>query len=374
FLSGQTAFSSTVDALFFLLMVSVAAVVLMPYTIADKQYEAAEYSATQEFDTHLLKSLLKIRANEFEYQIEPLALVNISMPSVTMQNSVKALFGKEQGHRTFADFLAESMALNLMMDNNGSKVYLNPMAEEHSIATEEMIRSYLDSKIGERYNYRFEAHWYPVSGFSLGSDIVIGNEPPPDSIRQNTIITLPFTITQANDVFEAVSDPVLSDALGSSSNEIMCTKLHDGFNDSIDAAARGAAVMIVRSTFPSSHMVSINRTKYNTGIVLDPDLVITACFLDYTANTIADMDVEIPEDIILTDLVSLVEEGLVFAMQEQIAFRLKTDMSGEINNTVSGIIDSSDIGDAKVLRDIQVESIHRRVDCSGVNVELMIWQ
>ncbi|MGP8320963.1 MAG: hypothetical protein ACT6FE_01350 [Methanosarcinaceae archaeon] len=36
------------------------------------------------------------------------------------------------------------------------------------------------------------------------------------------------------------------------------------------------------------------------------------------------------------------------------------------------IIDSSDFGDAKVLQDIQVESIHKRVDCSCINVGLVI--
>ncbi len=376
FFTDQAAFSSTIDALFFLVMVSIAAVILMPSIIADNQYEAAEYTAIQEFDTHLLKSLLSIRSDEFEYQIEPLALVNISMPSNNiMQNSVKTLFGREQDHRTFADFLAESMALNLMMDNNGSGIYLNPMAKEHSTVTENIIRSYLDNKIGGRYNYRFESHWYPVSGFQLGSDIIVGNASPPDSIRQNAKIALPFAyVISKNDIFEAVNDPVLSDALGSSSNEMMHEKLHDGFNNSIDAAARGSAVMIVRSTFPSAHMVSINKTSYDPEGVLDPDLVVAACILNYTANAIAGMDVDIPEDIILSDLVSLVEAGLVFAMQEQIAFQLKTDMSGEINSTVSGIINSSDFDDAKVLRDTQVESICKRVDCSVVNVELMIWQ
>ncbi|MGP8329684.1 MAG: hypothetical protein ACT6FF_05155, partial [Methanosarcinaceae archaeon] len=149
---------------------------------------------------------------------------------------------------------------------------------------------------------------------------------------------------------------------------------HDGFNDSIDAAARGSAGMIVRSAFPSAQMISINKTKYDTKGVLDPDLVVAACILNYTANTIAGMDMGIPEDVILSDLVSTVKDGLVFVIQEQIAFQLKTDMSGEINSTVSDIINSSDFDDAKILRDTQVESIYKRVDCSGVNVELMIWQ
>ncbi|HJH31222.1 MAG TPA: hypothetical protein C5S50_03330 [Methanosarcinaceae archaeon] len=389
FLADQAAFSSTIDALFFLIMISIVAVLLMPSIMADNQYEAAGYTVTQEFDTHLLESLLGSSADEFEYKIAPLAVVNISIPSNTItQDPIKTLFTKEQKHRTFVDLVAESMILNLMMDNNGSGVYLNPITKEHPNATCDMIRSYLDSTIEGRYNYRFESHWYPVSGFPLGSDIIIGDAFPSDSIRQNAKLTLPFTdVALKHDIFEEVNDSVLSDALESSSNETMRIKLHDGFNNSIDVAARGSAGMIVRSTFPSAYLLSLNKTIPDTqnnqsGIIsvpegadiLDPDLVVAACLLNYTANTVAGMDMEIPGDRILSGLVSLVEEGLVSAIQEQVAFQLKADMSGEINRTVYDIINGGDFDNAKVLRDIQVQSICKRVNYGDVDIELILWQ
>ncbi len=387
--TDRMAFSSTIDAMFFLVMISIAAVILLPSIMADNQYDAAGYTAIQEFDTHLLESLLSSNADEFEYEIAPLAVVNISIPSNSItQGPMKTLFGKEQNHRTFSDIVAESMALNLMMENNGSRVYLNPISKEHSTATTAMMQSYLDSKIGGRYNYRFEAHWYPVSGFPLGSDIIVGDTPPHDAIRQNTKLTLPFIfVASKNDILETVNDSVLADALGSSSNETMRAVLYDGFNDSLDTAARGSAEMIVGSIFPSEHLNSLNKNASGMqsdqlGIIstpggadtLDPDLVIAAYLLNYTANTVVGLDIEIPVDIILSDMVSMVEQELIDAMQEQIAFQLKTDMSDEINSTINGIIDSSDFGSAQSLRDVQVESIYRRVNGGGVDIELMLWQ
>ncbi len=388
-LTDQTAFSSTIDAMFFLVMISIAAILLMPAIMADNQYDAAGYTAIQEFDTHLLESLLSSSADDFEYEITPLAVVNISIPSNSItQGPVKTLFGKEQNHRTFSDIVAESMALNLMMENNGSRIYLNPIAKEHSTATTAMMQSYLDSKIGGRYNYRFEAHWYPVSGFPLGSDIIVGDTPPHDAIRQNAKLTLPFTyVASKYDIFETVNDSVLADALGSSSNETMRAVLHNGFNNSINTAAKGSAEMIVDSIFPSEHLNSLNNIEQGTqngglGIIstpdsadtLDPNLVIAAYLLNYTANTVVGLDMEIPVDIILSDMVSMVEQELIDAMQEQIASQLKTDMSDEINSTINGIIDSSDFGSAQSLRDVQVESIHRRVNSGGVDIELMLWR
>ncbi|MDO9517157.1 MAG: hypothetical protein Q7J10_03805 [Methanosarcinaceae archaeon] len=388
-LLDQTAFSSTIDAMFFLMMISIAAVLLMPSIMADNQYDAAGYTAIQEFDTHLLESLLSSSLDEFEYEIAPLSVVNISIPSNSItQGPMKTLFGREQNHRTFSDVVAESMALNLMMDNNGSRVYLNPIAKEHSIATTAMMQSYLDAKIGGRYNYRFEAHWYPVSGFSLGSDILVGDTPPTDAIRQSAKLTLPFTyVSSKNDIFEMVNDSVLADAFGNSSNETMRAILYDGFNDSINVAARGAAKMIVDSMFPSEYLRSLNNTGTGTqsdqlGIIstpdnadiLDPDFLIAIYLLDHTANTVAGLDIEIPVDIILSGMVTMVEQEFTDAIQEKIAFQLKTDMADEINSTVNGIIDSTDFGNAQNLRDVQIESIYRIVNRGGVDIELMLWQ
>ncbi|MBW6470322.1 MAG: hypothetical protein K0A90_03780 [Methanosarcinaceae archaeon] len=388
-LLDQTAFSSTIDAMFFLVMISIAAVMLMPSIMAENQYDAAGYTAIQEFDTHLLESLLSSSANEFEYEIAPLAVVNISIPANSItQGPMKTLFGREQNHRTFSDVVAESMALNLMMDNNGSRVYLNPIANEHSTATTAMMQSYLDTKIGGRYNYRFEAHWYPVSGFSLGSDIIVGDTPPTDAIRQSAKLTLPFTyVSSKNDILEMVNDSVLADALGNSSNETMHAILYDGFNDSINVAARGSAEMIVNSIFPSEYLNSLNNT--GTGMqsdqlgiistpdnanILDPDFLIAIYLLDHTANTVAGLDIEIPVDIILSGMVTMVEQEFTDTIQEKIAFQLKTDMADEINSTVNGIIDSTDFGNAQNLRDVQVGYIHRRVNSGGVDIELMLWQ
>ena len=389
--ADRMAFSSIIDAMFFLVMISIAAVLLMPSIMTDNQYDSAEYAAIQEFDTHILESILISNVGEFEYEIEPLLFVNISIPSNSItQNPMNTLFGKEQNHRTFSDIVAESMSLNLMMETNNTRIYLNPIAKEHSTATTAIMQSYLDRKIRGRYNYnfRFEAHWYPVSGFSLGSDIIVGDTPPPDAIRQNAKITLPsIYMVSKNDILETVNDSVLSDVLESSSNETMRTRLHDGFNNSIDAAATGAAEMIVNLIFPSEYLHSLNKTTSGRqsdqlGIIsapdnadiVGPDLVIAAYLLSHTANAVAGLDIGISDDMVSSDIVSIIGDELINAMHEQIAFQLKIDMSDEINSTVDDIINSSDFESAQSLRDVQVGSIYRKVNGGGADIELILWQ
>ena len=107
-------YSTVFDALFLLVLVSLAGVLLMPSLQAEKQYVAAGYVTSSELDTYVLESLLSCKLDDFEYEITPLSALNISMPeNSVVKNTSHTLFEKEQKHRTFADMIAEYLALFL---------------------------------------------------------------------------------------------------------------------------------------------------------------------------------------------------------------------------------------------------------------------
>ncbi len=96
------------------MLISLAGVLLMPSMQAEKQYTAAGYVTSSELDIYLLESLLSCKLEDFEYEISPLSAVNISIPeNSVVENPSHTLFGKEQKHRTFADLIAEYLALSL---------------------------------------------------------------------------------------------------------------------------------------------------------------------------------------------------------------------------------------------------------------------
>ena len=106
-------YSTVFDALFLLVLISLAGVLLMPSMQAEKQYSAAGYVTSSEMDTYVLESLLSCKLEDFEYEISPLSALNISTPeNSVVENPSHTLFAKEQKHRTFADLVAEYLALS----------------------------------------------------------------------------------------------------------------------------------------------------------------------------------------------------------------------------------------------------------------------
>lgn len=108
----QSAISSTIDSLFFLVLVSIAAVILMPSIMVTDQDEALYYRSTQELDTYLLESLLSSKVEGFEYTYSPLAMSRINIPdNSAIEEPLKVSIVKEQNHITYSDLIAEDLML-----------------------------------------------------------------------------------------------------------------------------------------------------------------------------------------------------------------------------------------------------------------------
>ena len=112
-------FSTSIDAILFLVLVSVSAVILFPSLAADEQYRSASYASAQDMDTRLMNTIMSSTLEEFEYTVKPAELagidVNLSEDSL-LGNAEDTLFTKEQQHRTFSDLVAEGLVLGLVME------------------------------------------------------------------------------------------------------------------------------------------------------------------------------------------------------------------------------------------------------------------
>ena len=80
----SSAYSTVFDALFLLVLISLSGIILMPSLQADEQYAAASYVTSSELDTYLLESLLSCKLEDFEYEISPLSVVNVSVPKTQL--------------------------------------------------------------------------------------------------------------------------------------------------------------------------------------------------------------------------------------------------------------------------------------------------
>lgn len=386
----SSGYSTVFDALFLLVLISLSGIILMPSLQAEEQYAAAGYVTSSELDTYLLESLLSCKLEDFEYEISPLSVVNVSVPENSIvENPVHTLFGKEQKHRTFADLTAEYLAISLRLQGNGSSLSLNPLAKDYSDQASETITAYLDRKAAGRFSYRYEAYWYPLEAFPMGSELIIGEEPPIGAIRQSTKLSMPLYAgaPSRDSLIACVNDSVLEASLNASDEEAS-TALSQAFNASLDAAALTGAETAVGLLFPSDYSgsvfeeeadesfetllygVSENTDKKNSSSTEDEfnaylsDLFETGFVLN-SGNS--------PENSSTAEL-SQLQAQLVDHIRVEIRAELEAEFSDEINETVYAIVEAEDLSEARVLRDSQIEAIYRQINPAGARIVLYLWK
>ncbi|WP_445476267.1 DUF7284 family protein [Methanococcoides methylutens] len=382
-IEDQHAFSSTADALFFLTLISIATVIIMPSIMAERQYDAAAYTATQDFDTHLLSSLLNSNVDEFEYEITPLAITGITIPENTLiSDPINSMFGKQHHHRTFADMIAEDMVLTLVVDNNGTSHYINPIAQQHKEQTSAAIASYLDTRIGGRYDHHLEANWEPVKDYPLKSSISVGMTPPHDAVRQSSRITLPLnTRTSREELFATINDSLL-EGVHNSSNTTKFIAYHEAFNNTIEEASRSTAELITNIVFPSDYLRSLitqdQLQSSKSGFIStpqeeihEPEMLIVEYVLNYSTNTPYGSSPIFTE--LNTIIISDIEEEIIDRNQQNIATHLHNELDPKINETVSQMMNSTNINTSKELRNAQVDEIYGKVNNGYVDITLSIW-
>jgi hypothetical protein len=375
------------DALFLLVLISLAGILLMPSMQTEKQYYAAEYVTSSELDVYLLESLVSCKLEDFEYEISPLEALNISVhENSVVENSSHALFGKEQKHRTFADLVAEYLAISLAITSNGSSVFLNPLTANYSSRNAEAISAYLDQKIAGRFSYRFEAYWHPVEVFPVQSELIIGEEPPANAIRQSTKLSMPLYDSAPSKaaLLDSVNDSVLETSLNSSDEEASKI-LFQAFNASLDAAALEGAEVVTGLLFPSDYFgsgfgeeneesfqtllygISENPLKENSG-----EEIFTAYFSDLIRTGLLDNSSAFPENASTTNL-SLLEDLMTEYIKSETRSGLEAEFSGEINETVYSILEAENLTEARALRDAHIESVNRQINPGGARIVLISW-
>jgi hypothetical protein len=387
---SEGAFASNMDSLLFLMLISISAIILMPAIMAEYQYLSAGYVSQQDTDTLLLSSMLNSRSGEVEYIYKPgeLADLNLSLPPGSMlRDAEETLYGRQQKHRTFADLLAEDLILGMAVSENGNIMHLNPMAKMHRPMTEDTIRNYLDARVGGRYHYRLEAHWYPVSGYNTGSDIGIGGPAPIDASRQGSRVSLPLGSSPSPEKFmESMNATIFWNAFNSSDPS---ARLHEGYNMSIETASWSAAETSTSVIFPVDYLLSLSSTQSSlrseqlslisspmASNMPNPEYLVALHSINNTVNGTFGMNITIPQEnqMIGMNVVDDIENSLIQSNSAMISTYLKSEMEPEIERTISAILNSTDHDAMLELHEKQMRAIYSRVDNGGADMILYLWQ
>ncbi|WP_342305707.1 hypothetical protein [Methanolobus sp. ZRKC5] len=385
----ENAFSSSIDAIFFLILVSISAVILLPSIAADEQYRSASYTSAQVMDMCLMNTIMSSTVDEFEYTLKPTDLaginVNLSENSI-LEDAEETVFTKEQRHRTFSDLVAEGLVLSLYQTENGTMKPLNPMTKMQSFETERQIEAHLERTIGQRYNYRFEAHWQPVIGYKLQSDIVIGEEAPETAIKQKVRISLPVTyLVTKEEIYKPFNETKIHNAINSPEPD---KELRDMFNDSIGIASGGCAEIITDIVFPYDYLSSLNSTEISVNseqlaCLAGPDdenyssPVIQSALgcMNYTINDLYGLNIAInpEEQSISLDIVDTVNTVIMDVNTQLISDHIINYQSDDINKTIALICNTTDNSTRYELANIQLDAIYKTANPAGADIVLIIW-
>jgi len=385
-------YSTVLDALFLLVLISLAGVLLMSPMKAEKQYSAAGYVTSSELDICMLESILSCKLEDFEYEISPLSALNLSASkNSVVENPSHTLFAKEQKHRTFADLVAEYLSLSLVLyevSPSGNSFPLNPLAADYSLQNSEVISSYLDHRVAGRFSYRFEAYWQPLDVFPMRSELIVGETAPENAFRQSTKLSMPlYASSPSRDTLLACfNDSVLETSLNSPDDEAS-RLLSQAFNATLDAAAQEGAEAAVEVLFPSDYSgtvfgedseeslqtllygISENSVENSPStekafVVYYRDVLDAGFPLDFG---------ELPENSSADDL-SLLKNKLEIFIKNDIKTRLEVECSGEIDETSRSIAETEDLSEAQALRDSFIDSIYRKINPGGARIVLSLWK
>jgi len=111
-------FSSSIDVLLFLVLVSVSAVLLAPAMVGNTQLMALHDTSAAEHNSQVLLSLQNGRVDDFSYAVAGAQmdyLVNETLGPDAVDSGIyltgkKLVAGREINHKTFADLASESVA------------------------------------------------------------------------------------------------------------------------------------------------------------------------------------------------------------------------------------------------------------------------
>ncbi len=186
FLKNINAVSIMYDAVFFIVLVSLSGVVLLPALQSDVAIEGSIDKHREHVADEALNTLLVSRADVLSYKVggdlidDAAGIIGIDNSSNGLYNSILSwLLAREQLHKTYSNLISENLGCQIRLPFSffGTNRF-NIFTGDYDRQLKKEIESFLDYYLGDKYNYNFTAIWHPIKGISLGGSINIGPTAP----------------------------------------------------------------------------------------------------------------------------------------------------------------------------------------------------
>lgn len=202
FLDNAFGLSLLYDAVLFVIMVSLAGVVLLPALRSNIAVETSVESHREHMVDEALQTYLISRADSFDYRFcgdltdtvaERIGIDNLS--NGLYQSITHWILGHEQHHKSYATLLAEDLGCQFRLPVSvlGAN-RLNIFTTEFDQQLTNETNRFFSEIFREKYEYNLTAWWHPIKGIPFGGELYVGAHPPcTDSYVSQSCCIMPYT-------------------------------------------------------------------------------------------------------------------------------------------------------------------------------------
>ncbi|MCL7412784.1 MAG: hypothetical protein M8353_04090 [ANME-2 cluster archaeon] len=383
-LRDTEAFSSSVDALLFLVLVSVSAVLLAPVMVGGTQLSALHDTNAAEHNSQVLLSLQNGRVDDFSYAVGGAQmdyLVNKTLGPAAVDSGIyqtgkELVAGRELKHRTFADLASESVASRFTIYHDGRTLGLNLLMDEYRTNIDVQMRDYLDGQIGDRYHYNVSVVWRPFRDVPIGGETLMGPPVPDTAFVESAWITMPYHTEFTRSSVEGLIDDEL-DAIGldlenasvvprEQTEAVIAGHINKAINSTVDEAVAIIVEMTIQQTVERAQ-TAINQQVDN--VVPGNNSGISDIILD-------EILVELERDpaFIENDSLALSEQVTVY-LQDVVREEMHGVVADEVDALASDITDQyvSNAATIEEAKDEVLDYVFSRTNISRARMTLALW-
>ena len=213
----DSGYSTIIDAVLFLVMVSACAIILNSAISGDERQRATSDASLRSLSSSTLATMETVKVDHFEYnilgdRIDSLAeICGISTGSWLYKDTAKAVLGRGNRHKTVMEIAAEDAACQFTLRYENNTLKLNPLTGDYDNKARAMVESSVRQSLDARYDYHFTLRWVPFTGVPLEGSISCGDEEPPGAASTAAYVTLPYRTNVTRDSIEKAITPELED-------------------------------------------------------------------------------------------------------------------------------------------------------------------
>jgi competence protein ComGC len=382
FYSDSRGFSTTIDVLIFLVLISIASLILLPTITGNIQVKSVIDSKSQAQSSRMLTTILNGRIDEFEYTTAGEQLDAIAGPindSSLYITGKKLILGRELKHRTFADIAAEDAAAQWVIYQNGKSIQLNFLMTNYTNSLESTMKEYLDGQIADRYSYNLTVVWRPIVNVPVGSDVRIGEEVPDYAYVETAYITMPYSVDFSRQRVEMIVNENFNTTFGNISSTFANLKKDSTNRMQIEGEISKEIFDSINITIDEAVVDLVDETM---GPVIDEGQDTVTGQIN---NLLPEGGNELIDSINETIISTLEEEGIIVNgslsdtfksyLKEVAKEETRRVSDGEIRAMVTELSDMY-VNDVMTIEDVR-ESIYTevfsRISVSRAEVTLSIW-